>query len=115
MNGMRFDALSRGLAGRESRRTVLRRLAVAGLGVSVVGVEQTQARKRHKSGHKGLTERCKKSVECKGTTVCRTANSQHYYPETEKRCCLELGEHCNDGFECCGIDVICNGGYCQSA
>lgn len=45
----------------------------------------------------------------------KKANSQHSYEETVKRCCIEEGDPCDQGYECCGVDVICNGGYCQGA
>jgi hypothetical protein len=49
------------------------------------------------------------------TLLCKKANSQKHFPKTEKRCCVKEGGHCNDGIDCCGVDVICNGGFCQSA
>lgn len=119
MESMRFDALTRTLTRTDSRRGVLRGLATAGLGVGlgVVGLSGAEAKRRNKKkkGHKGLTQFCQKSVECKGDYVCKLANSQHYFDETEKRCCIEEGDPCDQGYECCGVDVICNGGYCQSA
>jgi hypothetical protein len=116
MDSTRFDAISRDLAGTTTRRSALRTFAAAGFGLGLAGVGLTSAAAaKKKKRKKGVTERCKKSEQCKGKLVCKVANSQHYYPESEKRCCLEIGEHCEDGFECCGIDVICNGGYCQGA
>ena len=112
MEGTRFDALSRNLSATSSRRAAVRTMTATGLalGLARLGMSKAQA-----GGGKGVTKRCKKSDECKGNLLCKKANSQHYYPETEKRCCIKEGQHCEDGFECCGVDVICNGGYCQSA
>jgi hypothetical protein len=114
MDSTRFDAISRELAGTSTRRTALRTFAEAGfgLGLAGVGLKSASAGKKNK---KIVGARCKKSEECKGKLVCKNANSQNYYPQTEKRCCLEIGEHCDDGIDCCGVDVICNGGYCDQA
>jgi hypothetical protein len=118
MDQTRFDALSRDLAGTTSRRNALRTFAAAGfgLGLAGLGLRSTSAAKKGKNKRKKVVgERCKKSEQCQGKLICKIANSQNYYPESEKRCCLEIGEHCEDGLDCCGVDVICNGGYCQGA
>ena len=114
MDSTRFDGLTRDLAGNATRRQTLRTLAAAGLGLGLasIGLKSTEAAKRKK---KGVTERCKKSDQCGGGLSCKVANSQNYYPKSEKRCCKPVGARCDDGIECCGIDVICNGGYCSNA
>jgi hypothetical protein len=86
-----------------------------GLGLLRLGLGGTAAKGKGKGKGKGVTARCKKTDECSGNLQCKKANSQHYYEKTQKRCCIKEGGRCNDGFECCGVDVICNGGYCQSA
>lgn len=116
MDSTRFDAISRELAGVATRRSALRTFAATGLGLGLAGVGlKSASAKKNKKHKKGVGERCKKTEQCKGKLVCKVANSQNYYPESEKRCCLEIGEQCEDGIDCCGIDVICNGGYCQGA
>lgn len=116
MDSTRFDAISRELAGVSTRRSAIRTFAATGLGLGLakLGVEAADARKK-KGKKKNVTERCKKDEQCKGGLQCKIANSQNYYPESEKRCCKPIGAKCDQGIECCGVDVICNGGYCQGA
>jgi hypothetical protein len=112
-----FDGLARDLAGSATRRRTLRSLVAAGLGLGVarLGLADTDARSKRKK-KKDVTERCKKSDQCGGGLTCKQANSQNScYPTTEKRCCKPIGAKCDNGCECCGIDVICNGGYCDQA
>jgi hypothetical protein len=91
----------------------MRTLAAGGLGLGLVriGLKPASAGAKKKLG-----ARCKKSKECKGDLKCKNSNSQNgCYATTEERCCKPIGADCNDGCECCGVDVICNGGYCQGA
>lgn len=62
---------------------------------------------------KGVTARCKKTEERSGKLVCKKANGQHAYDETEKRRCVEEGGRRGQGYEGRGVDVICHGGYGQ--
>ena len=121
MDSMRFDVMARTLSATESRRAMFKTMAAAGLGLGLSSVGLGQAlgkgkgKAKGKKGSKGVTARCKKTEECSGQLQCKKANSQNYYEETEKRCCIKEGGQCDKGYECCGVDVICNGGYCQSA
>ena len=118
MDSARFDGMARTLSATESRRGMFKTMAAAGLGLglSSIGLGEALGKgKGKKKGNKKVTARCKKSYECSGKLACKKANSQNYYEETEKRCCIEEGDPCDQGYECCGVDVICNGGYCQSA
>ena len=110
MESTRFDSLSRKLASTSSRRSTFRGIAAAGLGLGLasIGIMSASAKKK-------VHARCKKSDECGGGLKCQKANSQHTYATTKKRCCVPVGGHCDDGIDCCGIDVICNGGYCDKA
>ena len=115
MDSNRFDSLARGLSATDTRRGVVRALAAAGFGLGLarigLGAESASAKKKKKLG-----ARCKKSNECKGGLQCKKSNSQNScYAQTEERCCKPIGAKCDDGCECCGIDVICNGGFCQGA
>lgn len=115
MDSTHFDGITRDLAGSATRRQTLRTLAAAGLGLGIasIGLKSTEAAK---SKNKKLGARCKKSKECQGSLQCKKANSQNScYAKSEERCCKPVGAKCNDGCECCGIDVICNGGYCDKA
>ena len=116
MDGMRFDAVARKLSATDSRRGMFKTMAVAGLGLGLSGAGLSEALgKGKKGGKKKVTARCKKTEECSGKLQCKKANSQNYYEQTKKRCCIKEGGRCDQGYECCGVDVICNGGYCQSA
>ena len=120
VDSTRFDIIARDLAGTATRRQTLRTLAAAGLGLGVarLGLASTEAArgKQGKGKKKGVTERCKKSDQCGGGLSCKAANSQNScFAETEKRCCKPIGAKCDNGCECCGTDVICNGGYCDQA
>jgi hypothetical protein len=109
----RFDGMTRRLSETGSRREMVRTLAAGGLGLGLAGLGLHQAKA---GGGKNLGARCKKSNECKGGYQCKKANSQNScFAKTEKRCCKPIGAKCNDGCECCGVDVICNGGYCDQA
>jgi len=115
MAGSRLEPFSRWLVTRDTRRKTLRALAAGALaaGLGARGPRESLAKKKMK---KILGARCKKSADCKGTLLCTPSNSQNScYDLTEKRCCKKEGERCDDSCECCGIDVICNGHYCQSA
>ena len=110
----RFDSLVRTLSAGDSRRGAIRALAASGLAVGLtrLGLDRTDAKKKKKK----LGQTCKKSKQCQGSLVCQPTNSQNScYDTTVKRCCKKLGERCDDGCECCGVDVICNGHICQSA
>jgi hypothetical protein len=116
MDSTRFDGLTRELASPTTRRQTLRTLAAAGLGLGIarMGLTATEAAKGKKK--KGVTERCKQSDQCGGNLSCKLANSQNScFADTEKRCCKPVGAKCDNGCECCGVDVICNGGYCDQA
>jgi hypothetical protein len=67
----------------------------------------------------GLRQPCTKSSQCKGDLLCATANSQNSCPgqATGTFCCVqsEVQAHCEDGCDCCGVSVICNGGFCDNA
>jgi hypothetical protein len=117
METRRFDRLSVWLGASDSRRATLRALGAGVLasGVSGLGLGQALA-KKGKNKKKSLGATCKKTDQCKGQLLCKTANSQQScYPTSQKRCCKKEGAECDDSCDCCGIDVICNGGFCQSA
>jgi hypothetical protein len=81
-----------------------------GLGLARLGLGAASA-----DGKKKLGARCQKSSECKGGLKCKKANSENgCYDKTEERCCVKLGGSCNDGCDCCGVGVICNGGVCDA-
>lgn len=116
MDSNRFDSISREVAAIDSRRGLLKSIAATGLGLGLarVGLGSASAKKKRKK--KGLGARCSKNDQCGGGYQCKVSNSQQScYPENEKRCCKPIGAKCDDGCECCGVDVICNGGYCQGA
>lgn len=113
MDSTRFDVIAREFSTTSTRRQALRTLGAAGLGLGIasIGLKGAEAAKSKKVG-----ARCKKSQECQGGLQCKKANSQNScYAKSEERCCKPVGAKCNDGCECCGIDVICNGGYCDKA
>lgn len=135
MDSARFDKLTRELLSANSRREAVKAL-VAGLGVGValLGASQrstTLAKKGKKHGKKkkkkkdntidtkALHQPCTKSSECIGDLLCDVANSQQSCPNQAvgKFCCVQTDaqKHCEDGCDCCGLDVICNGGFCQGA
>ena len=127
LDSTRFDILTRTLSSTESRREAVRTLTAAGLGLGVtrLGLGTALAgkhkgkRKRKKKNTKDLREECSKTSQCKGDLLCRFANSQQSCPgqETGKFCCVETDVQapCEDSCDCCGLDIICNDGYCQSA
>jgi hypothetical protein len=67
----------------------------------------------------GLQQPCSSDYQCVGDLVCQVANSQNGNPERANQpvCCVppDVQAKCDDGSDCCGVDVICNGGYCQGA
>jgi hypothetical protein len=112
MDSTRFDSFSRQFATTSSRRSAMRTFAAGGLGLGLasLGLKSASA-----GGKKNLGARCKKSNECKGGLKCKKANSENgCFAKTEERCCKPLGAPCNDGCDCCGVSVICNGGYCDA-
>src|ERR1044072_8365279 len=88
MESTRFDGLSRQLASTSTRRGTFRGLAAAGLGLGVASIGSKSA-----AAKKKVQARCRKSDECGGGLRCKKANSQNFYPKTEKRCCIEVGGH----------------------
>ena len=106
MDSTRFDVMARKLSSTDTRRGMFRTMAAAGLGLGLSSAGLSEALGKKKG---------KKTEECSGKLQCKKANSQNYYEKTEKRCCIKEGGRCDQGYECCGVDVICNGGYCQSA
>ena len=112
MDRNRFDIITRELTTTNSRRAALKALTAVGLGLAVARLGSSPAVAK---GKKSLSARCKKSDECKGSLVCQKANAENgCFPATEKRCCVKLGGSCNDGCDCCGVGVICNGGFCKA-
>ena len=67
----------------------------------------------------GLQQPCTTNEQCIGDLVCQVANSQNGNPERANQpvCCVPADVHarCENGSDCCGVSVICNGGYCQSS
>jgi hypothetical protein len=128
MESTRFDAISRVLAGMSSRRNAMRTIAAGGLGLSLgatgLELEDALARKhrrhRKKKNKKGtdtkvVRQTCQKTYQCQGDLVCQVANSENGCgQEVGKHCCVPLGGPCDDGCDCCGVGVICNGGYCDA-
>lgn len=113
MDSTRFDALSRQLAATSSRRGAIRTMAAGGLSLSLARIGFGTASADDKK--KKLGARCKKSSECKGALKCKKSNSENgCFAKTEERCCKPIGAPCNDGCDCCGVSVICNGGYCDA-
>ena len=124
MDTNRFDTFTRALSPSDTRRGVLGTLAAVGAGLGLTWFGTTldaEAKKKNKKRKKGkkskkLSKRCKKSNQCKGKLLCKKSNSQNScFPSNKKRCCIKEGKPCDDSCDCCGIDVICNGGFCQSA
>ena len=110
MDRKHFDIVELSVAN--NRRDALKALAAMGTGLTVahLGRQTTLA-----GGKKHLSARCKKSSECSGSLICKKANSENgCFAKTETRCCVKLGGHCNDGCDCCGVGVICNGGFCDA-
>ena len=113
METRRFDRLSAWLGASQSRRVTLRAVGAGVLasGLSGFGLREALAKKK-----KSLGQTCKKTDDCKGKLLCKLTNSQNScFDASQKRCCKKEGARCNDSCECCGIDVICNGHFCQSA
>src|SRR5687767_6258536 len=133
MDGSAFDRLVRRIGEEGSRRGLLRSAfaaTVAGLGAaSVLDADDAEAKsckKKCKKKYKnidtdtiGLRQPCTKSSQCVGNLLCEVANSQNSCPgqETGTFCCVqsEVQAPCDDGCDCCGVDVICNGGFCDNA
>lgn len=122
MDTTRFDAIARHLAKPTARRAALKTLAATGLAVGLtrVGLQPapTDAKKgkKKKGPKKPVGEQCNKSKSCANGLFCQIANdSQTCDGLSEKRCCKPIGADCEDGCECCGINVICNGGQCQQS
>ena len=122
MDTTRFDAIARQLAAPTARRAALKTLAATGLAVGLTRVglhavpTDAKKRKKKKGPKKPLGESCSKSKTCANGLSCQIANdSQTCSGLSEKRCCKPIGADCDDGCECCGANVICNGGYCQQS
>ena len=128
MESTRFDAISRVLAGMSSRRDAMRTIAAGGLGLGLgataLGLDDALAGKHHrkhkKKKKKGTDSKvvrqvCTKSYTCQGDLVCQVANSENGCDQAVgKHCCVPLGGDCEDGCDCCGVGVICNGGHCDA-
>jgi hypothetical protein len=114
MDSSQFDALTKGLSALDSRRGAMRAFAVAGLGLGLVRLGGGEAAAQKK---KSVGQKCSSKDQCKGDLLCRKSDSQNscYPGPPEKRCCIAIGERCDSGCECCGVDVICNGHVCQKA
>ena len=132
MESTRFDAIARVLAGMSSRRSAMRTIAAGGLGLGLgataLGLEDALAGKHHRkhknkktkttkagTDSKVVRDVCTKSYTCQGDLVCEVANSENGCgQETGKHCCVPLGGPCEDGCDCCGVGVICNGKKCDA-
>jgi hypothetical protein len=123
MDTTRFDAIARHLAEPTARRAALKTLAATGLAVGLTRVglrpvptDAKKGKKKKKGPKKPLGEQCNKSKTCANGLFCQIANdSQTCSGLSEKRCCKPIGADCDDGCDCCGTNVICNGGYCQQS
>lgn len=123
MDTTRFDAIARHLAEPTARRAALKTMAATGLAVGLTRVglhafptDAKNGKKGKKDKKKLLGERCTKSKTCANGLSCQIANSgSACAAETDKQCCKPIGARCDDGCECCGTNVICNGHYCQQS
>ena len=116
MDTNRFDQVVHQFAQPSTRRNAIRLgiISVLGITMAIVGADHALAGKRNKK--KSVTERCNKRDQCGGGLTCKPANVQNScIDSTEKRCREPVRASCNDGCECCGTGVICNGGYCDQA
>ena len=111
MDNSRFEQVTRRLSNDSTRRNFCKVAGAGALGVAMARLGLGGA----VAACKKVTIKCDENSECCGALVCRRANSQNYYPKTVKRCCRPIGDNCNQGIDCCGVDVICNGGICQKA
>lgn len=139
MEGSHFDSLARALSEVRSRRSLgglFAALTVVG-SLSTLSLHEVAAGGKHKHHHKKpkkhkrrkkrpnttdtlvLGQGCTETKQCQGDLVCQVANSQNGFPERANQpvCCVPVDVHakCDTGADCCGVSVICNGGYCQSA
>jgi hypothetical protein len=133
MDDIRFDFLTRHLSTTGSRRGAFRTIGAAGLGLGLLrlSVGDTLA-KHHKHKHKkkkknngppppppptqNLGDTCSSAEQCIGGLQCQVSNSQNScFDSSVQRCCVADGGRCDNSCDCCGIDVICNGHYCQGA
>jgi hypothetical protein len=134
MDGTGFDSLTRNLTTTGSRRGAFRTMAAAGLGLGLTRLDLSEAlakKKRRKKRKKKvntsppplpppptqtLGQTCSETSQCIGNLLCQVSNSQQScYPDNVHRCCVADGLPCDNSCDCCGLDVICNGGYCQGA
>jgi hypothetical protein len=145
MDGSTFDRLVRRIGEEGSRRGLFRSgvaATVAGLGAaSILDADDAEAKsckkKCNKKKDSKARKKCKKKCEpkdtdtlqvrqactkdsqCVGNLVCQTANSQDGCPGQASGtfCCgkPDVQQPCDTGCDCCGVSVICNGGYCDSA
>jgi len=145
IDGSTFDRLVRRISAEGSRRGLFRSAVagtLAGLGLtSVLGGEHAEAKSCQKKCNKknsssarkkckkkcknidtdtiALRQPCTKDSQCVGSLLCQAANSQNSCPGQESGtfCCVEteVQAPCDTSCDCCGIDVICNGGYCDNA
>lgn len=111
MDGQRFDAFTRAIAGRGSRRSLLR--AVAGA-ASLAALAYRATRAGAQADDFGPGDPCQFDTQCvaSGTTCDYVGQTDDY------RCCGYEGSHCGGDEDCCGW-LVCppgdfSGAFCAS-
>ncbi len=102
MDGERFDAFTKMLAGARSRRTVL--LAGAASLTTVLATGRTAAA----AGCKRLGKKCRADTQCCSGAVCRPVSGCGH-EEGATACCIPLGGPCSESCDCCGTDACVDG------
>jgi hypothetical protein len=108
MDGQRFDALTRTLAGPASRRATLRGLLAAVAGV-LTGAGDVDA---HPRGYLGPGDPCYDDAQCRSsdTTAYYCADNGFAY-DGPLNCCAFTGGYCSRDEGCCGA-LLCAHNTC---
>lgn len=108
MDGHRFDTLARVVAGRGSRRGILR--GVAGIG-ALFAARGGPAAAHH--GRLGPGDPCRHDSQCVAADAPLICADNGFAFDGPLNCCTYEGSRCGTDQDCCW-DNVCAGGFCAS-
>ncbi len=110
MDEQRFDHFTRGMAGRDSRRKLLRGLAGA---LGLVAVRQHAGTTAARHGVAGPGDPCRSSAQCVAADAPLVCADNGFDYDGPLNCCTYAGSRCGSDEACCG-SAVCAGGYCTT-
>jgi hypothetical protein len=112
MDDQRFDSLARSVAGRHSRRKLVRGLLGGTAVFAATHLRLPGAAARH--GRSGPGEPCRHDNQCQAADIPLVCAWNGFGNDGDFNCCTFEGNRCFNDAGCCG-NGVCAGGFCTSS